>query len=103
MLDFSPRSDEPSLRLLILHDDAEGEFAYTSGAEQALKRGQQHRWIAVSVRNNWATVFRALEWNRRRTSRAVSNRLARGTKPSITYARQHAHRGRWGMTPNCAG
>ena len=34
MLDFSPRSDAPSLRLLILHDDAEGEFAHTSGAER---------------------------------------------------------------------
>ncbi|MDH5333957.1 MAG: haloacid dehalogenase-like hydrolase, partial [Thermoleophilia bacterium] len=31
MLEFAPRQDRPSLRLLVLHDDAEREFAYTSG------------------------------------------------------------------------
>ena len=32
MLDFSRRRDGPTLRLLVLHDDAEREFAYTAGA-----------------------------------------------------------------------
>ncbi len=38
MLDFTQHPDKPSLRLLVLHDDAEREFDYTSGAEQALER-----------------------------------------------------------------
>ena len=38
MLDFTQHQDKPSLRLLVLHDDAEREFDYTAGAEQALER-----------------------------------------------------------------
>ena len=33
MLDFTRQDDRPSLRLLVLHDDADREFAYTAGAE----------------------------------------------------------------------
>jgi phosphoglycolate phosphatase-like HAD superfamily hydrolase len=57
MLDFTQHPGKPSLRLLILHDDSEREFAYTSGAEQALERAQEHGWIVVSMRNDWATIF----------------------------------------------
>jgi phosphoserine phosphatase len=41
------------LRLLILHDDAEREFDYTAGAEQALAQD----FTVVSVKRDWATVF----------------------------------------------
>ncbi len=57
MLHFTQHSDKPALRLLILHDDDEREFAYTAGAEQALERAQEHGWIVVSMKNDWATVF----------------------------------------------
>jgi hypothetical protein len=33
------------------------EFAYTSGAEQALERAGQSGWTIVSIKNDWATVF----------------------------------------------
>ena len=42
-----------SLRLLVLHDDAEREFAYTAGAEQALDRAAAQGWTVVSVKNDW--------------------------------------------------
>jgi hypothetical protein len=45
------------LRLLVLHDDAEREFEYTGGAEQALERADTSGWTVVSVKNDWATVF----------------------------------------------
>jgi phosphoglycolate phosphatase-like HAD superfamily hydrolase len=45
------------LRLLVLHDDAEREFAYTAGAERALDRAAQDGWSVVSMKNDWATVF----------------------------------------------
>ncbi len=48
MLDFST-----GLRLLVVHDDAEREFDYTSGAEAALARG----YTTISVKDDWATVF----------------------------------------------
>jgi phosphoglycolate phosphatase-like HAD superfamily hydrolase len=57
MLDFTQHADKPFLRLLVRHDDAEREFAYTAGAEQALERAATERWTVVSVKDDWATVF----------------------------------------------
>ncbi len=57
MLDFTQHADKPSLRLLVRHDDAEREFDYTTGAEQALARADEQNWTVVSVKNDWATVF----------------------------------------------
>jgi hypothetical protein len=57
MLDFSRRPDGPTLRLLLLHDDAEREFAYTAGAEGALERAAAEGWTVVSMKNDWTTVF----------------------------------------------
>jgi hypothetical protein len=57
MLDFTQHDDKPFLRLLVVHDDAEREFDYTLGAEQALEQAGRQRWTTVSVRDDWATVF----------------------------------------------
>ncbi len=57
MLEFTHHADRPSLRLLVLHDDAEREFDYTTGAEQALKQAATDGWTVVSMKNDWATVF----------------------------------------------
>jgi phosphoserine phosphatase len=57
MLHFSQHEDKPSLRLLVLHDDAEREFDYTRGAEQALEQARKDNWTVVSVKNDWSTVF----------------------------------------------
>ena len=57
MLEFARQDDAPSLRLLVLHDDAEREFAYTACAEQALDRAGRDGWTVVSMKDDWATVF----------------------------------------------
>jgi phosphoserine phosphatase len=57
MLHFSQHPDKPFLRLLVLHDDSEREFAYTTGAEQALDLATSDGWTVVSVKNDWACVF----------------------------------------------
>jgi phosphoglycolate phosphatase-like HAD superfamily hydrolase len=57
MLEFTHHADKPTLRLLVLHDDAEREFDYTSGAELALEQAKADGWTVVSMRNDWATVF----------------------------------------------
>ena len=57
MLDFTQHQDKPSLRLLVLHDDAEREFDYVSGAERALDRAASSGWTVVSIKNDWAEVF----------------------------------------------
>jgi hypothetical protein len=59
MLDFAQHQDTPSLRLLVLHDDAEREFAYTSGAEQALTKAGTSGWTVVSMKDDFATIFGA--------------------------------------------
>jgi len=57
MLDFTRHPDKPSFRLLVLHDDGDREFDYTSGAEQALEKADTSGWTVVSIKNDWATVF----------------------------------------------
>ena len=57
MLEFTHRVDRPTLRLLVVHDDAEREFAYTGGSEQALSRAEADGWTVVSMKNDWAAVF----------------------------------------------
>jgi phosphoserine phosphatase len=57
MLDFTRHQDKPFLRLLLLHDDADREFDYTAGAEQALERAGASAWTVVSIKRDWATVF----------------------------------------------
>jgi phosphoserine phosphatase len=57
MLDFAQHPDKPSLRLVVRHDDDEREFAYSTGAEQALERAAGEGWTEVSVKRDWATVF----------------------------------------------
>jgi len=59
MLEFAQHDDKPSLRLLVLHDDAEREFAYTSGAEKALAEAKARGWTVVSMKGDFATVFKA--------------------------------------------
>jgi phosphoserine phosphatase len=57
MLDFTRHEARPVMRLLVLHDDAEREFDYTAGAEQALARAGERGWTVVSMKDDWATVF----------------------------------------------
>jgi hypothetical protein len=59
MLRFAGPAGRAALRLLVLHDDADREFAYTAGAEQALDRGGAEGWTIVSMRDDWNTVFAA--------------------------------------------
>jgi phosphoserine phosphatase len=57
MLHFTQHADKPFLRLLVLHDDPEREFDYTSGAEQALDQAGKEGWTVVSVKDDWDPVF----------------------------------------------
>jgi hypothetical protein len=57
MLEYAGGPSRPALRLLVLHDDAEREFAYTAGAEASLEQARAENWTVVSVKDDWATVF----------------------------------------------
>jgi haloacid dehalogenase-like hydrolase len=57
MLRFAVHPSRPSLSLLVHHDDAEREFGYDAGADQALEWAAADGWTVVSVKDDWATVF----------------------------------------------
>ena len=57
MLEFTQHQDKRSMRLLVLHDDADREFDYTTGAEEALKQARTDGWTIASIKDDWATVF----------------------------------------------
>jgi phosphoserine phosphatase len=57
MLRFAHNGARPGLRVLVLHDDADREFDYTAGAEDALQRADEHGWTVVSIKRDWSTVF----------------------------------------------
>jgi phosphoserine phosphatase len=57
MLRFARVDDRPALRLLVLHDDAEREFDYTEGAEEALARAKERGWTVISIKDDWSQVF----------------------------------------------
>jgi phosphoserine phosphatase len=43
--------------LLVNHDDAEREFAYTKGAEKSLAKAGELDWTVVSMKGEWTTIF----------------------------------------------
>ena len=51
--------DRPALRLLLLHDDAEREFAYTAGAEKSIELAHARGWQVVSMKDEWKAMFAA--------------------------------------------
>jgi phosphoserine phosphatase len=57
MLRYAGGRDRPALRLLVLHDDPEREYDYTTGAETSLERAAAEDWTVVSIKRDWATVF----------------------------------------------
>ena len=57
MLSYTGTPTTPSLRLLVRHDDAQREFDYLAGAEDALDTANQSDWTVVSMKNDWNTVF----------------------------------------------
>ena len=57
MLKFAGGPRRPGLKLLVLHDDADREFDYVGGAEQALDTAQTADWTVVSMKDDWSMVF----------------------------------------------
>jgi phosphoglycolate phosphatase-like HAD superfamily hydrolase len=45
--------------VILRHDDAEREFAYNEGAERVLQATVEQKWITLSMKQDFATVFGA--------------------------------------------
>ena len=57
MLEFGSGRDGATLGLLVHHDDAEREYAYDKGTENALKEAGERGWIVISMKKDWKTIF----------------------------------------------
>jgi phosphoserine phosphatase len=59
MLRYTEGNRHRSLRLLVVHDDPDREFAYRAGAEQALETARERGWLVAGMRDDFAEVFAA--------------------------------------------
>jgi len=57
MMKFAGDSMLPALCLLVVHDDAEREFEYRAGAEKSIEAVQSLGWTAISMREDFKTIF----------------------------------------------
>ncbi len=57
MLTYATQSPGAGLALLIHHDDAEREYAYTAGAEKALAIAAEKDWQVISMKTDFLKVF----------------------------------------------
>jgi phosphoglycolate phosphatase-like HAD superfamily hydrolase len=57
MLQFAADQNGPTLGLLVHHDDATREVAYSAGAENAVKEAAINGWTVISVETDWNRVF----------------------------------------------
>ena len=57
MLQFTERKEHPTLRLLVVHDDADREYSYTAGTEKVVKMVQAQGGTQISMKNDWTQVF----------------------------------------------
>ena len=58
MLEYASASEHPSLSLTLYHDDAAREYAYDKGAEKILKAARNNDWVIVSMKKDFARIFK---------------------------------------------
>jgi hypothetical protein len=57
MLRYSQGSPYKSLQLLVNHDDADREFAYSEESGKSLNWAEKYNWNVISIKNDWKKVF----------------------------------------------
>jgi hypothetical protein len=58
LLELSTAGTGPRMAMLVHHDDAEREYAYDEGAEQALRAARDRGWVVVSMKRDFDVMFR---------------------------------------------
>jgi len=56
-LTYSKTNKLPNFQLLVNHDDAIREFAYSEKDSASLKAAEHGQWNVVSMKNDWLTIF----------------------------------------------
>ena len=57
MMEFAAGEKRPFLNLLLRHDDAVREYAYDDSAEKVQQIAREQNWIAISMKQDWQTIF----------------------------------------------
>jgi hypothetical protein len=68
MLEWTGAGDGARLMMLVLHDDAEREYAYGPAnglpdtkvgtfSQQLMDEAKQKGWVVISMKNDWKTIF----------------------------------------------
>lgn len=62
MLQYTDSGKRAHLEMLVLHDDAEREYAYTCNTEvgrlcKGLELAKESGWVIISMKNDWKTIF----------------------------------------------
>lgn len=57
MMQYTVIDHQPSLALLLHHDDEIREYSYTKGTEKALEIATQYQWKVVSMKQDFKQVF----------------------------------------------
>ena len=57
MLEYTGGGEGPFLNLVIVHDDAEREYAYLDGTDDLMSAAAQSPWMFVSMKQDFKTVF----------------------------------------------
>ena len=57
MLEYAAGDKRPFLNLVISHDDAEREYAYTSGADKIMALAASSPWTLVSMKQDFKKIF----------------------------------------------
>jgi hypothetical protein len=63
-LTYSQTNELPNFQLLINHDDAVREFAYSEKDNASLNAAKEGGWHVVSIKNDWKNVF-SFEWRKK--------------------------------------
>jgi phosphoserine phosphatase len=57
MMQYAVISHQPSLALLLHHDDEIREYRYSKGTEKALKLAKQYHWQVISMKQDFKQVY----------------------------------------------
>lgn len=85
MLQYSRQQPEPTMQLLIHHDDDKREVNY--GGEAKVEQAHARGWQLVSMKNDWRRVFHESDVRERRANTRIQTatipRLGAGQQPQI--------------------
>ena len=57
MLTYCHSNQLPSLQMLVNHDDADREFAYSEKDSASLNAAREQGWHVVSMKSDWKQIF----------------------------------------------